>query len=160
MKSESLPELSACSTAETEMPVATASPDDASSTCPRCEYFLADFGSAARTISCPDCHRRIADVSYAVLRIPTSPPLLDLVPESVARENTTIAFSGSSSRLIILSDLTEQNVKETVEKLRFILNVAVDVLHAEAEAIRHAIVRDYGPPEDDDTWSYDCELLD
>lgn len=141
------------------MSVAISSPDDASSACPRCRYFLADLHGGGRFISCPDCLRRIADVSDAIRRISTPLPLLERIPESVARENTTIAFSGSVTELVVLSDIASENVNETVDKLRFILNISISVAHAEAAAIRQAIIRDYGPADTDD-WLSDGDLLD
>lgn len=132
------------------MPASTALPDDASLPCPRCECFLADFGGTARTVSCPGCNRRIADASEAIARMSTPARLIEIFPESVARENGIMAFSADDSRLVVLSDVAAWNVAETVTKLRFILGVVVDCVHADTEVIRRAIDRDYGLPHADD----------
>jgi type IV pilus assembly protein PilB len=70
------------------------------------------------------------------------PSVVELVPESVARENVAIPLAESDGTLtVILSDPTNY---ETVEKLRFILNRQIAIALAPRETILEAINRHYG----------------
>ena len=70
------------------------------------------------------------------------PSVVELVPESVARENIVIPLSESDGRLtVIVSDPMDY---ETIDKLRFILNRQIDTALAPREAILDAINRHYG----------------
>jgi type IV pilus assembly protein PilB len=70
------------------------------------------------------------------------PSVIELVPESVARENAVLPLSEGDGRLtVILSDPWEI---DTVDKLRFILNKQIDLALAPREAILEAINRYYG----------------
>jgi type IV pilus assembly protein PilB len=70
------------------------------------------------------------------------PSVIELVPESVARENAVLPLSEGDGRLtIILSDPMDI---DTVDKLRFILNKQIELALAPREAILEAINRYYG----------------
>ncbi len=70
------------------------------------------------------------------------PSVIELVPESVARENAVLPLSEGEGRLtVILSDPWDI---DTVDKLRFILNKQIDLALAPREAILEAINRYYG----------------
>jgi type IV pilus assembly protein PilB len=70
------------------------------------------------------------------------PSVIELVPESVARENAVLPLAEGDGRLtVILSDPWDI---ETVDKLRFILNKQIDLSLAPREAILEAINRYYG----------------
>jgi type IV pilus assembly protein PilB len=79
-------------------------------------------------------------------------PVLDMVPESVARENTVIPMSqDNGSMKVIMSDPMDL---ETVDKLRFILNREIQIVLAPKDLIQDAINRHYGQNADsgeDDT---------
>ena len=70
------------------------------------------------------------------------PDVVELVPESVARENTIMpmAEEGGSLKVLVADPLDF----ETLDKLRFILNRQVDRALASREAISEAINRYYG----------------
>ena len=79
-------------------------------------------------------------VNLAEVTIP--PSVIELVPESVARENAVLPLSEGEGRLtVILSDPMEM---DTIDKLRFILNRQIDLALAPREFILEAINRYYG----------------
>ena len=70
------------------------------------------------------------------------PSVIELVPESVARENAVLPMSEENGSLkVIVSDPLDY---DTREKLRFILNRNVEVALAPRESILEAINRHYG----------------
>ncbi|MBN2476944.1 MAG: Flp pilus assembly complex ATPase component TadA [Pirellulales bacterium] len=70
------------------------------------------------------------------------PSVVELVPESVARENAVLPLSEGDGRLkVIVSDPDDY---ETIDKLRFILNCQIEIALAPREAILEAINRHYG----------------
>ncbi|MGA2253275.1 MAG: ATPase, T2SS/T4P/T4SS family [Thermoguttaceae bacterium] len=79
-------------------------------------------------------------VNVNEVNIPSS--VIELVPESVARENAILPLSEGDGHLtVILSDPWDI---DTVDKLRFILNKQIDLAMAPREAILEAINRYYG----------------
>jgi len=79
-------------------------------------------------------------VNLAEVTIP--PSVVELVPESVARENVAIPLSESDGKLtVVVSDPLDY---DTFEKLRFILNRHIEIALAPREAILEAINRHYG----------------
>jgi phosphomannomutase len=74
------------------------------------------------------------------------PSVVELVPESVARENAILPMAEDDGALkIIVSDPLDL---DTFEKLRFILNRKVDIALAPRESILEAINRNYGKNPD------------
>jgi len=70
------------------------------------------------------------------------PSVIELVPESVARENAILPLSEGDGHLtIIISDPWDI---DTIDKLRFILNKQIDLAMAPREAILEAVNRYYG----------------
>jgi type IV pilus assembly protein PilB len=79
-------------------------------------------------------------VNLAEVAIP--PSVIELVPESVARENAVLPLSEGDGRLtVILSDPMEM---DTIDKLSFILNRQIDLSLAPRESILESINRYYG----------------
>ena len=79
-------------------------------------------------------------VNLSEVSIP--PSVVELVPESVARENAVLPLSEGDGRLtVIVSDPMEI---DTLDKLRFILNRQIDIALAPRESILEAINRYYG----------------
>ena len=74
-----------------------------------------------------------------------SDEVIELVPESVARENMVLPFSEEDGALRIL--IADPFDLETVEKLRFILNRKIETALAPKGAITGAINRYYGQVE-------------
>ena len=93
-----------------------------------------------------DVTRAIAEqngLPYINVNEVTIPPaVIELVPESVARENAVLPLSEGDGHLtIIISDPWDI---DTVDKLRFILNKQIDLAMAPREAILEAINHYYG----------------
>ncbi|WP_417386311.1 GspE/PulE family protein [Gimesia sp.] len=77
------------------------------------------------------------------LEIPQS--VIELVPESMARENTVIPVGMDGDSLQIA--LHDPMKYEVLDKLRFIINRDIDVVMAPIESIQAAINRHYGQSE-------------
>ncbi len=95
-------------------------------------------------VACPECGREVLDVTDSLSRISIPSAVLESIPESVARECCIVPFNDNYAGLVVLIDLTQTNDTDTIEKLRFVLNRHIACLHADANAIRRAIDRDYG----------------
>lgn len=88
-------------------------------------------------------HHNVEFVDLDEVQIP--PAIVDLVPESVARENNVMPLAQENGRLkVIMSDPMDL---ETLDKLRFILNRDIEVALAPQETILVAINRHYGQSE-------------
>jgi type IV pilus assembly protein PilB len=83
---------------------------------------------------------RLKFVNLAEIQVP--PEVIELLPESVARENTIFPLAKSGGTLRVATcDPTDM---DTQEKLRFILNRDVEMALAVREQIVEAINRSYG----------------
>jgi type IV pilus assembly protein PilB len=86
------------------------------------------------------------------------PSIVELVPESVARENAVLPMAEEDGALkVIVSDPLDL---DTFEKLRFILNRKVDIALAPRDSILEAINRHYGQMEDQSADSMLQEFTD
>ena len=86
------------------------------------------------------------------------PSIVELVPESVARENAILPMAEEDGALkVIVSDPLDL---DTFEKLRFILNRKVEIALAPRESILEAINRHYGQMEDQSADSMLQEFTD
>ena len=95
-------------------------------------------------------------VDLAQIRIPEE--VIELVPESVARENVILPISEDDDSLKVI--VTDPFDIETIEKLRFILNRRVATAIAAREAILEAINRYYGQIEGESADSMLQEFTD
>src|SRR5262245_20804851 len=85
-------------------------------------------------------------------------PVIELVPESVARENVVLPLSSENGALkIIMSDPGDF---DTVQKLQFILNKDIQPVLAPREQIVEAINRHYGQSETESVDSMLQEFTD
>ncbi len=84
--------------------------------------------------------------------------VIELVPESVARENMVLPFSDEDGALRIL--IADPFDLETIEKLRFILNRKIETALAPKEAIQGAINQYYGQVEGESADSMLQEFTD
>ena len=82
-------------------------------------------------------------IPYIDLTDKTIPPsVIDLVPESVARENTVIPLAYEDRAItVVLADPTDL---DTMQKLQFILNKDLRPIRSSREQIVEAIDRHYG----------------
>jgi type IV pilus assembly protein PilB len=89
---------------------------------------------------------------------PIPPSVVELVPESVARENAVIPFAEEDGALkVLVSDPFDY---ETFEKLQFILNRKVNIALSTRESILEAINRNYGQMGDESADSMLQEFTD
>jgi type IV pilus assembly protein PilB len=79
-------------------------------------------------------------VNLSEVAIP--PSVVELVPESVARENVVLPLAEEDGALKVI--VSDPNDYPTFEKLRFILNRRIETVLAPREAILEAINRTYG----------------
>ncbi|MCA9209960.1 MAG: Flp pilus assembly complex ATPase component TadA, partial [Planctomycetales bacterium] len=98
-------------------------------------------------------------LDYVDLREVTIPDsVIELVPESVARENAILPMDDDESSLkVIVSNPLDI---ETIEKLRFILNRKVEIALAPRESILEAINKYYGQVEGESADSMCSEFTD
>ena len=99
---------------------------------------------------------RFEYVDLSTVRIPD--PVIQLVPESVARENKIIPYAEDEDTIKVL--VSDPFDIETIEKLRFILNRKVDTALAPQEMIQEAINRYYGQVEGESADSMLQEFTD
>lgn len=86
------------------------------------------------------------------------PAVIELVPESVARENAILPMEeGENSLKVLVSDPHDF---DTLDKLRFILNRKIDIALAPRESIQGAINRYYGQMEGESADSMLQEFTD
>jgi type IV pilus assembly protein PilB len=95
-------------------------------------------------------------VNLTDMQIPAS--VVQLVPESVARENLILPLSQDNGTLRIL--MSDPNDFETIDKLRFILNREIEIALAARESIQEAINRHYGQTETESVDSMLQEFTD
>ncbi|MBM82060.1 MAG: pilus assembly protein PilB [Planctomycetaceae bacterium] len=82
-------------------------------------------------------------VDLNVLEIP--PTIIEMVPESVARENIVLPVQMDGDSLVVA--ISDPMNFEVLDKLRFILNREISVVVAPDDAIQTAINRHYGQSE-------------
>jgi type IV pilus assembly protein PilB len=107
------------------------------------------------TMALAEFHR-FEYVDLSAVRIPD--PIIQLVPESVARENKIIPYAEEDDTIKVL--VSDPFDIETIEKLRFILNRKVDTALAPQELIQEAINRYYGQVEGESADSMLQEFTD
>ncbi len=101
-------------------------------------------------------HHGLQYVDLTEVTIP--PAVIELVPESVARENVVLPMSQDNGALrIIMSDPSDF---DTVQKLQFILNKDIQPVLAPREQIIEAINRHYGQSETESVDSMLSEFTD
>jgi type IV pilus assembly protein PilB len=79
-------------------------------------------------------------IALGEIEIP--PSVIELVPESIARENTVMPLAQESGAIKVI--MHNPMDFETIDKLRFVLNREIEVALAPKEAILEAINRYYG----------------
>ena len=102
---------------------------------------------------------RLHDYEYLDLNnVPIPPTIVELVPESVARENIVIPFSEEDNKLKVVA--SDPDDFETFDKLQFILNRKVEIALSTKAAILEAINRNYGQVEGESADSMLQEFTD
>ncbi|MHC5536729.1 GspE/PulE family protein [Singulisphaera rosea] len=82
----------------------------------------------------------LAFVELREIEIP--PSVIELVPESLARENIVMPLSSEAGTIRVI--MHDPNSFDTIDKLRFVLNREIEVSLAPKEAIVEAINKYYG----------------
>ena len=101
-------------------------------------------------------HSGMQSINLADIAIPAS--IIEMVPESVARENVVIPISHDGSLLkIAVSDPSDYT---TIEKLQFILNKDIQPVLAPKEQIVESINKHYGQTETESVDSMLSEFTD
>src|SRR5581483_1046806 len=101
-------------------------------------------------------HSGMTSVTLTDVTIP--PAIIEMVPESVARENVVIPLSQENGVLkIVIADATDF---DTLQKLQFILNKDIQPVLAPKEQIVEAINRHYGQTETESVDSMLSEFTD
>src|SRR5437763_41705 len=114
------------------------------------------YASAEEVMSAIAEYHGLQFVDLAELTIP--PSVIELVPESVARENIVLPMAQDNGALkIIVSDPTDY---DTLQKLQFILNKDIQPVLAPREQIIEAINRHYGQTETESVDSMLQEFTD
>jgi type IV pilus assembly protein PilB len=114
------------------------------------------YASAEEVMSAIAEYHGLQFVNLAEVTIPAS--VIELVPESVARENVVLPMAQENGSLkIIMSDPSDF---DTVQKLQFILNKDIQPVLAPKEQIVEAINRHYGQTETESVDSMLQEFTD
>ena len=95
----------------------------------------------------PEWSKFIVMQSVSLQGVTIPPAVIEMIPESVARENVLIPLSQENGVLrIVVHDPSDF---DTIQKLVFILNKAIQPVLAPKEQIVEAINRHYGQTETD-----------
>jgi type IV pilus assembly protein PilB len=115
-----------------------------------------NYASANEVMNAIAEHHGMQFVDLTELEIPKA--VVELVPESVARENVVVPLSLEGNTLkIITADPTNY---DTIQKLQFILNKDIVPVLAVQEQITEAINRNYGQSETESVDSMLVEFTD
>lgn len=95
---------------------------------------------------------------YDLRDVAIPPAVVELVPESVARENAVIPLAEEDGVLRVL--VSDPQDFDTIDKLQFILNRKIEIALATRESILEAINRNYGQIGDESADSMLQEFTD
>lgn len=115
-----------------------------------------EYASGEEVMQAMAEHHKLRYVDLTEISIPEH--IVELVPESVARENGVLPMDEEDDSLIVL--MSDPLDIDTVEKLRFILNRKVEVALAPQENIVEAINKYYGQQEGESADSMLQEFTD
>src|SRR5215468_7892369 len=115
-----------------------------------------NYATAAEVMSSIAEFHSMQFVDLKGVTIPTA--VIEMVPESIARENTVIPLSHENNALQIV--MSDPNDLDTMEKLRFILNKDIAPVLADREEIIAAINAHYGQSETESVDSMLSEFTD
>src|SRR5580692_11584099 len=114
------------------------------------------YATAVEVMSAIAEHHGMQFVDLNELEIPKS--VIELVPESVARENLVLPLSLESNTLKIIT--ADPSNYDTIQKLQFILNKDIVPVLAISDQITEAINRNYGQTETESVDSMLVEFTD
>ena len=114
------------------------------------------YATAEEVMEAVASHSRLEYVNLNQVEIPDD--VVELMPESVARENVVLPLAESDGQLKVL--ISDPDDVETIEKLRFILNRDVKIALAPKGSILDHINRVYGQMEGESADSILQEFTD
>jgi type IV pilus assembly protein PilB len=115
-----------------------------------------NYATAAEVMNAIAEHHGMQFVDLTELEIPKA--IIELVPESVARENVVVPLSLEGNTLKIIT--ADPANYDTIQKLQFILNKDIVPVLAVQEQITEAINRNYGQTETESVDSMLVEFTD
>ena len=115
-----------------------------------------DYASPQDVMSAIAEHHNMEFVDLENIEIPRS--VVELVPESLARENVVLPMSMEGNTIKIIT--ADPSNYETIEKLQFVLAKDVQLVLADQDQIREAINRQYGQSETESVDSMLSEFTD
>ncbi|MGE3806879.1 MAG: GspE/PulE family protein [Gemmataceae bacterium] len=115
-----------------------------------------EYASAEQVMSAVAEFHGLAFVDLTDMTVP--PSIIELVPESVARENVVLPLAQDNGALKII--MSEPQDFDTLQKLQFILNKDITPVLASREQIIEAINRHYGQTETESVDSMLQEFTD
>jgi ribosomal protein S27E len=138
------------------MMVSSRTPEGRPNRCPICGHDLhIEPSPSTLDAACPNCGQILwfapsggAAPIFDALRLPTDSFAIDLadyvelVPQSVARENLVLPVVKTPDSLVFA--VTNPADRETIEKLRFILNRKIRIIQVSAEWLRDQLRKRYG----------------
>ena len=115
--------------------------------CPHCGHLLwfAPFGEIVPVLSASQSRFSSSAVDLADHEIPDH--VIELLPASVAHKNHVLPVAETRDSLIVA--VADPSNIETVDKLRFILNRNIGVVHATEEWLSERIRKHYGDDTSD-----------
>jgi hypothetical protein len=114
------------------------------------------YATAEQVMSAVAESRHLLFIDLAEITV--APAVIELVPESVARENVILPVAGGKGGLLIA--ISDPDDSDTIQKLQFILNKNVYLVLAAREQIIEAINRHYGQTETESVDSMLREFTD
>jgi type IV pilus assembly protein PilB len=115
-----------------------------------------NYGSPDEVMKAIAEHHNLEFVSLTDVTVPAS--VVEMVPESVARENRVMPISAEGNVLKIVT--SEPDNYDVLQKLQFILNKDIQPVLADREQIVAAINRHYGQTETESVDSMIAEFTD
>jgi hypothetical protein len=124
----------------------------------RIDHILDKFGYASREEMAAALAEFHGLQCIDLTEITVPPVVIELIPESVARENIVLPLSQDGNVLLVL--MSDPCDFDTVQKLQFILNRDIQPVLAPREQIVEAINRHYGQSETESVDSMLAEFTD
>lgn len=123
------------------------SPRTLDAPCPKCGHLLwfAPSGEVVPVLNASRSRFESSPTDLADLEIPDY--VIELLPQSVALENRVLPLAETQDSLVVA--VADPSDIETIEKLRFILNRKIGVIHVPEEWLRDQLRQHYGDDASD-----------
>lgn len=114
--------------------------DDDSLSCQRCFYFQSAVAGLSLSAYCPECGRPLTDATPRLTGASIERSLLEILPESVIRENLVVPLRVNGNTVLVADIASESNC-ETVRKLFSVTSEFDCCVHADGGALRKVVIR-------------------